>query len=1189
MLFLIMVFFISCDKKPHEKLQWHHPLYMANNDYWRQRIPVSIHNNMHRELLGDPLEIQIGNKKGQVPLIGVPAEGIRVTTADGGELIFRISDPDGNLIEKGPIPENSIIVFPVECPADTLTINYIYFNNPSAWAIGDFYKTHREIYNGGFEKETLKGPTGWELDLPDDNSLVQWSKGEAHNGNHCIKIIAKSGRQPVPFGAKQQYLHLLSGVSYVLEGWIKAENVKGDARLEVMFGNLNSEDFKLGTDKLSGGTGTYDWKKVTAEFTVPNNVTGARIQTLIEGTGTVWFDDIRLTCKQDYNIAATVLMQEKLSLKEIGKTNNWYDDNPHDKYSWQSRAAVKTLNFSHQMSAGKLVCADMEGVIHRLHAEIDKNTAIQVTDGIQAIPYYRIGNSILFRQDIPASSEKTNYVYFNSEDKTGENIKVKDVKNLADLAQNLIHNPNFEGANLSGWKGINGIENIKVSAESKEGAGSVELVVESAKQGKETGLEQTLPVQADKSYLFCARIKSSDVVGQPDFLTGIRQRTLKAQFITRDGKAAGKINRIAVNPDDYSNNEWSQLLMLLKVPDNADSVKLQVVNAAPGTAWFNNVVFAEFITGATSPLAVERKAAKDLKELTVWQEDPIVKVFQDDLPPENLKEASISVARNEVEPLQLVIRSPKEYKQLQIKVNPPTDLKGNELNQIEIGIIGYVPINYPSNYINDRITPYWRQKIPYGNSGSDGWIGMWPDPILPFQKFDLPAFVTQPVWIEVKVPKKAVPGDYAGKVQLIHNAEVIKEVPFKIHVRDFELSDKSHMVAEYDARVNNWNFIGFARSETDRMKEIWKMLADHRLCPDGVTPAPAWMKENGKIVFDFTEFDKSAVHYFNDLKLPRIYSPWFFYLFGWANVPEEKFGEKPYPGVFPYTGVDRSKLRPEFKKAYQSAVRLYWNHMKDKGWADKVVFYVSDEPFADPDVTAQMRALCNMIHEVDRKIPIYVSTWWYRPEYAGYVDIWGVSNHGGGWGRPVPVSDLIKIKQIGGRLFFTTDGKMCTDTPYLGFERMLPYFCYKYGAEEYEFWGSNWYTFNPYEYGWHSFIRQSDRPGDLYWIRYPNGDANFIYPGQPIGIDSMVATIRLKLAREGVEDYEYLYCLDSLISVRSKEGKNVGQAEKAIESARSLVTIPSAEGRYSTKNLPDPYKVLKVREQVAEAIEGLLK
>ncbi len=1170
-------------------MQWQHPLYMANNDYWHQRIPVNIRNNMSIKLLGDPLEIQIGNNKGQVPLLGAKAEGIRVTTEGGGELTFRVSDRDGNIIEKGPIPVNSIITIPIECNSDTVVTSYIYFDNPSAWALGDFYMTHREVYNSGLEKETRYGPLGWDFNLPDLNRKVEYAKGEAHTGDRSIKIIAESEKLTRPFGATQNNLHLLSGVNYVLEGWVKAQDVRGDARIAVVLGNTDTENFNLGTEKVSAGTGTYDWKKVTLEFTAPKNVTGARIKILVEGTGTAWFDDITLTCKQEYNIAATVLKTEKLSLKEIGKTDKWLEENTNNQSVWQSRAAIKTINIDNQEIAGKLVCVSIEGLLRRLHSELSKNSAIQITDGISPIPYYTMGNYVFFKQNIPANTEQTNYIYLGSKVKKGEGPKVTGVKNLSDLGYNFIRNPDFEGKDLSGWQSNTKGSEIKISTDNKEGKGSIQIQIASGKAVKEISLQQTLPVMADKLYFLSAWIKCSGLLEQPDILDGIPQRTLRAQFISKDGKAVGEANRIAVNPERQQVNAWSQLYLLMKAPAGADSVKLELVNSAPGTVWFDNVVFTDVVSGVTSALAVERKAAKDLKELTVWQEDPIVKVFQDDLPHKTTVTASISVARNETEPLQLVVRSPKGYKQLQIKVNPPKDLKGNKLEQVEIGVVGYVPINYPSEYFYDRTTPYYRLKSPTGKSGSDGWVGMWPDPILPFQNFDLSANISQPLWIEFKVPKNAVPGDYSGKVQLVQNSEVIKETPFKVRVRDFELSDVSHMVAEYDARFRNMNTVGFGKSEIELKKEIWKMLSDHRLAPDGVATDPTWKIENGKIVFDFTEFDKISNYYFNDLKFSHAYCPGDFYLFGWGHIPGEKFGEKPYPGEFPYPGVDRGKLRPEFKKAYQTALRIYWNHMKEKGWADKVIFYICDEPSAEPDITAQMRALCNMIHEVDPKIPIYVSTWWCRPEYKGYVDIMGVSNRGEAYGRPVPVSDLIDIRKSGGRLFFTTDGRMCTDTPYLGFERMLPYFCFKYGAEEYEYWGSNWYTLNPFEYGWHSYIRESLSPGDIYSIRYPNGDGNFIYPGQPIGVNSMVATIRLKLAREGVEDYEYMYSLDSLITLGKKQGKDVSQAEKALESARGLVTIPSADGRYSTEYLPDPYVVMQVREKVAEAIELLLK
>jgi len=1160
---------------------------MGNNDYWHQRIPVTITNNMDRDLMGEPAWLNVGIGKGEARLVGFPAEAVRVTGVDGSELTYRVIDKAGNIIERGPIPENSTIVFPVECKADTITTNFIYFDNPSAWAPGDYYPTHAGISNESIELDAGYGPAGWEFTLSEGENVIEWAKGVAHTGDKSIKVSVKAEGPTAPFCATQKYLHLMSGVKYTLDGWVKGENIIGDALIVVLFGNLDTEIFDLGTEKASAGDDTYDWKKVTLEFTVPEKSTGAQIQTIVSGTGTAWFDDITIQSEKVYNVTAEAGRPEKLNLKESGRTEKWFNDNP----GWSNRISIKTVNTGEEVISGKLICADIEGVVNRLHSEINEKSKLRVTAGAEKLKYYKAGDYVLFRQDIEPGSEYTNYIYFNSEDDVVE--EVMSVENINDLGQNLIKNPDFESPGLSLWKIHKGIGTIDLSSVAYKGTGSVEVAVPKGSSAGEVLLGQTLPAKPDAMYFFSAWMKCTDVIEQPDFITGLRQRSLRAQFIRGDGTSVGRVNRIAVNPERHIDNEWSHLYMLVKAPAGADSVKVQLVNGAPGTVWFDDVLFTDVVIGSTSPLAIERLGALILNELIVWQEDPIVKVFRDDLPPETPSEFAISSARNEVEPLQLVVRSPREYKGLQVKVDPPANANGDKLDQIETGIVGYTPVNYPSNYINDRETPYWKQKVPFGRYGSDGWIGMWPDPILPFAEFDLPANLSQPIWIEFTIPKNSVPGDYSGKVQLVSGVNVVKEIPFKVHVWDFELPDESNMVALYDARINtrinNMRFFDYSKTDFEIRKEIWKMMADHRITPDVITPAPTWTVKDGVVTFDFTEFDKAAEYYLDELKFKNVYSPSYFRLFGWANLPRDKFGETPYPGEFPYTGVDRGKLRPEYKKAYQSATRSYWNHMKEKGWEDNVIFYICDEPHNDPEITAQMRALCDMIHEVDPKIPIYVSTWWYRPEYDGYVDVWGVSNHGGGWGRPVPVSDLVSIKKKGGRLFFTTDGKQCTDTPYLGFERMLPYFCFKYGAEEYEFWGSNWYTFDPYQYGWHAFIRQSDRPGDLYWIRYPNGDANFIYPGKPIGIDGLVPTIRLKVAREGVEDHEYLYLLNSLITLSKKQGKDSGLAEKVLKTATDLVTIPSSEGRYSTEYLKDPYAVMTARNEVGKTIEELMK
>jgi hypothetical protein len=164
---------------------------------------------------------------------------------------------------------------------------------------------------------------------------------------------------------------------------------------------------------------------------------------------------------------------------------------------------------------------------------------------------------------------------------------------------------------------------------------------------------------------------------------------------------------------------------------------------------------------------------------------------------------------------------------------------------------------------------------------------------------------------------------------------------------------------------------------------------------------------------------------------------------------------------------------------------------------------------------------------------------------------------------------------------------MCTDTPYCAVERLLPHYCFQYNVEAYEFWGITWQTYNPFRFGWHSFIHQESEPGKSSWVRYPNGDGFLLYPGAALGQPGIVSSIRCEQAREGVEDYEYLHLLRERTARAKASGRPVVAAERALAAAAELVTIPNAGGRFSTQILPDPERLYRVREQVAAAVEGL--
>ena len=73
---------------------------------------------------------------------------------------------------------------------------------------------------------------------------------------------------------------------------------------------------------------------------------------------------------------------------------------------------------------------------------------------------------------------------------------------------------------------------------------------------------------------------------------------------------------------------------------------------------------------------------------------------------------------------------------MQVQVDAPRNAAGATLDDIEIGVVGYVPIDYPTNYYSTK-TAAWVRKYPASPPACDGWAGYWPDPLLPRDTFDL--------------------------------------------------------------------------------------------------------------------------------------------------------------------------------------------------------------------------------------------------------------------------------------------------------------------------------------------------------------------------------------------------------------------------------------------------------------------
>jgi len=1168
---------------------WPSTLYLGNGGIWRRRIAVEIRNAADRPAAGDPVELRIGKGPGEADLAGAAAEAVRVCTPRGEELLFSLTDPGGRQVRQGPIPPGSLLTLPAECPARSSARLYVYFDNAEAWPVPDFFEGASGVRNGGLEEGSGNTPEGWHHDANDDRHRTFWVAESPHGGARCLKTVVAEGAEPSWISTRQRGLRLVGGARYEMRAWVRARDVQGYAGW-YLHGGTESNPMMI-APLLNGGGGTYDWREVRVEFTAPEEATTASLGTVLRGTGTAWFDDVRLTCLSPPRLTAAALAPERLELQEREADDPW----PQDGSAWTLRVPLRVANLSEEPWEKVLVAADLGPILVRSRLRPDR-VRLRVAAGGATLPHGRLQELLLFEARLEPRTIRTFHLYLaegepgpsrpavdlpveyapnpavpGGTDLRARTMALSEYAGLAASKANLVKNPGFEagGTSPDGWTPTHP-DRSAAEEPGLFGRRCARTTVPPEGRRDWTGWRQDVPVRPGRSYLYAAWLRSEHLEGGGLQLHA-HVRTPKGDLV-REGAFRG------VGPALHGTRDWTLLADVLDLPPDAGILQIHLTMQASGKAWHDGVVVAEVLWATARP--PERRSPPPEEALSVWPVHPLIKVFREDLPPSRIPAATLSCARNEKEPLQLAVRSGRRVPDVRIEVSPPRHASGRVLSEIDVGVVGFVPVDHPSNYYSSR-SPPWHRRVPSGRGACDGWPGWWPDPILPRDSFDLEPRSTQPVWITFGVPRDAPPGEYAGTVRFASRGTVLAELPFLLRVRRFALPEETHLKAIYDCRQQGPEWILPGKSPEESRKAFWAFLAARRICPDTVRPEPKIEYRDGRVEADFTDFDRAAEYYFNVLKFPHAYTPWRFYLFGWGHPPAEKFGQRPYEGEPPYEGADRSILRPAYRKAFQACLKAYWDHVKARGWDRKITFYLSDEPYdSDPKIRAQMKALCAMVHEVDPAIRIYCSTWHHQPEWDGSLDLWGIGHYG-----LVPVPKMEEIRRRGAAIWWTTDGQMCLDTPYAAIERLLPHYAFHYGAEAYEFWGIDWLTHDPYTWGWHKFLPHDFGPQqEKSFVRYPNGDGYLVYP--PRG-GRFVPSVRLEQAREGLEDYEYLHLLRELVERRRAEGRDARAGEEALRAAAALVPTPCEIGRYSTRILPDPDRLPAVREALARAIEEL--
>ena len=555
----------------------------------------------------------------------------------------------------------------------------------------------------------------------------------------------------------------------------------------------------------------------------------------------------------------------------------------------------------------------------------------------------------------------------------------------------------------------------------------------------------------------------------------------------------------------------------------------------------------------------------------VWSVPNTEKVMQDYEYADDFKqEAALSfeMAKGEYENAQIIMTAKADVDSIDAKVS---DLKSGEnvisKDNMEILFQKYVNIDKMSN--------------PLANFP----LGMYPDAIVPLDAIqeagedEIEAGENQGLYFTLKTPaENCAAGEYTGTLTLTVNG-FESSFPISVTVWDFVIPQETHAQTMFN--VFRDNLIGGELDNTEAMFEkYYEFLLDYRIAPHDVPQyddtVDGWVEQikkyaadprcsayNMKMYYTGTQnvvvdgiINKSIYETDWQAMYDRLYA------LAKASTKELNLYEKLY--VF-----DSSIDEPEGTGRVEDANYKNWKfiqllqevvddldaegfdfaeHGLTKDDILGVEFVVTNKySSAMPDI----RTYCPQMQELDsengralyegiREDDPYKTTWWYIC-----------------WTPQYPYANYrIEESIVGPRVIFWMQKN--------------------YDINGLLYWGTSGYNL----VGVSNDKQIRDTYNDPWSYPGSSGDGCLTYPGRPYGIDGPVSSLRLEAIRAGLEDYEYLWYLESLLAQSSdKYGVDFD-----FDSIMSTIYSSLYEG--VTPNYSGE-KLQSARREVAEMIELL--
>lgn len=534
----------------------------------------------------------------------------------------------------------------------------------------------------------------------------------------------------------------------------------------------------------------------------------------------------------------------------------------------------------------------------------------------------------------------------------------------------------------------------------------------------------------------------------------------------------------------------------------------------------------------------------------------LVRVFEDGYkcpPPQ--KRIEVFGIRNEVLSAQCVVKTRQALQNLTVSLSPVKDKAGATTlpaDSLAWSFVGSVLIaeNAPNHRKSELIRP-----AP----------ARFPDYLSDARQMAVEAGRYQAVYLTIRVPKEAQAGDYEGTVTF-RTDQGARTLPLALTVLPLTLPDERHlMVAEWFSTNRFKQFHGVDSSDPNafyKMLAVYAQnMADHRQNVFRVSPSliAATKHSDGKLTFDFSRFDKWCEIFWSTGRMSLLETGFVarFKDGGWSSkeIVLEDFRVRDEAKSASITMPGREFL-PEFLPALEQ-------HLQERGWLDKTVFHIADEP-SDHNVMT-WREASDFVHRYGPRFKRIDAI--ETPHCLDRLEIWIPKlDHYGTWQEAY--SDA---QRRGNEMWFYTVGifqagaymNKTVDVPLIQ-SRTLHWLNYRFGLPGYLHWGLNSWTDDPFE-----------TPGEH------RGDGWHVYPRKGGLLDSL----RWEQMRSGIQDYECLRLLEEKIS-QMKKGMSP-RASALIEPSRRGVEIATSVVRTADDYSNDPNVLYAARRQILDEILDL--